>query len=84
MINTELMLLIGIQGSIDTVSTKIDRIVDIQHDQNQQAILDWLHPNEYSPQQNDFIASRQEGSGEWILNSDQFRQWIKQETTILF
>lgn len=84
MINTNLILLIGIQGSIDTVSTKIDRIVDIQHDQNQQAILDWLHPNDYSSQQNDFIASRQEGSGEWILNSDQFQQWIKQETTILF
>jgi Cdc6-like AAA superfamily ATPase len=58
--------------------------VGIQHDQNQQAILDWLHPNDYSSRQNDFIASRQEGSGEWILNSDQFRRWINQETSILF
>ncbi|QGA13764.1 hypothetical protein EYB26_001415 [Talaromyces marneffei] len=77
-------IMASIQGSIHTVSTKIDRIVDIQHGQNQQAILDWLHPTDYSSQQNDFIASRQEGSGEWILNSAQFQQWIHQETATLF
>lgn len=58
--------------------------MDIQHNQNQQVILDWLHPNDYSSQQNEFIANRQEGSGKWILHSDQLRQWINQETAILF
>lgn len=58
--------------------------MDIQYDQKQEAILDWLHPNDYSSQQNDFIASRQEGSGEWILNSDQFQRWINEKTQILF
>jgi len=36
-----------------------------------QAILDWLTPVDYAPQQSGFIARQQEGTGQWLLESDQ-------------
>ena len=49
-----------IQESIYGVSRNIDRALHGQHDREQQAILDWLTSHDYSSQQNDFIARRQE------------------------
>jgi hypothetical protein len=41
-----------------------DRLDEVIYDRKQQAILDWLTSVDYSTQQNDFIARRQEGTGE--------------------
>jgi hypothetical protein len=55
-------------------------------DQHQecQAIIDWLTPVNYALQQSDFIARRQEGSGEWLLKSGEFQQWLAQSSRTLF
>ena len=47
----------GIQESVDTVSKKVDSMVNNQHDRENMALLDWLHPRDYYSQQNDFIAT---------------------------
>jgi hypothetical protein len=49
-----------------------------------QAIIDWLTPVNYAFQQSDFIARRQEGTGEWVLKSDEFQQWLAQRNKTLF
>jgi Cdc6-like AAA superfamily ATPase len=54
-----------------------------RHEEHQ-AILDWLTPIDYAPQQSDFIARRQEGTGQWLLDSDQFREWLTQGKQTLF
>jgi Cdc6-like AAA superfamily ATPase len=54
-----------------------------RHEEHQ-AILDWLTPIDYAPQQSDFIARRQEGTGQWLLNSGQFREWLTQGKQTLF
>jgi hypothetical protein len=43
----------------------------------QQAILHWLTPIDYAPQQNDFIGQRQAGTGQWLLESGKFQEWLK-------
>ena len=53
-------------------------------DREQQAILDWLTSVDYSPQQNDFIGRRQEGTGEWLVESDEFQHWENNKKCILF
>ena len=35
-------------------------------------------------QQNDFIARRQEGTGEWLIETDEFQQWENNKRRILF
>ena len=53
-------------------------------DQECQAIIDWLTPVNYALQQSDFIARRQEGTGEWLLKSNEFQQWLAQRNQTLF
>jgi Cdc6-like AAA superfamily ATPase len=49
-----------------------------------QVILDWLTPIDYASQQSDFIARRQEGTGRWLLESDQFQEWLTKNKQTLF
>jgi NACHT domain-containing protein len=70
-----------IQEHLDGVSKNIDRVL---HDREQQAILDWITSVDYFSQQNDFIARRQEGTGEWLVRSDEFQQWENNKNGILF
>jgi hypothetical protein len=47
-------------------------------------LLTWLTPVDYATQQSDFISRRQEGTGQWLLDSDQFRTWVDQNNQTLF
>ena len=47
-----------------------------------QYILDWLTPIDYAPQQNDLISKREQGTGEWFLNSKEFQKWLKKGQTL--
>ena len=53
-------------------------------DHEQKAILDWLTPINYFPQQNDFIKQRQAGTGQWLLDSAEFKTWIGTKKQTLF
>ncbi|KAF2468410.1 uncharacterized protein BDR25DRAFT_265562, partial [Lindgomyces ingoldianus] len=47
-------------------------------------IVDWLTSTDYATQQSDFIARRQQGTGLWLLNSAEFRLWVKHAKKTLF
>ncbi|EDN02634.1 conserved hypothetical protein [Histoplasma mississippiense (nom. inval.)] len=49
-----------------------------------QTITEWLTPMNYAPQQNDLISQRQECTGEWLLQSDKFQQWVREPKQALF
>ena len=66
------------------IQDSIGKVLHRQYDREQQAILDWLTSVDYSTQQNDFIARRQEGTGEWLVESDEFQQWENNKRGILF
>ncbi|KAI9694151.1 MAG: hypothetical protein M1822_003422 [Bathelium mastoideum] len=53
-------------------------------DQETQAILDWLTPVDYLPQQNAFMKQRQAGTGQWLLDSVEFKSWIETSKRTLF
>ena len=56
----------------------------MQHDQEHEAILKWLTPIEYAPQQNDYIRRRQLGTGQWLLDSPEFQTWLVTRKQTLF
>jgi hypothetical protein len=60
------------------------KILRFQKDQEEQAILDWLSPTDYTSQQNDFIKLRQAGTGNWLLDSTEFKSWVKTKKQTLF
>lgn len=53
----------------------MDRIEDIE-------ILEWLTPVDYGPQQSDNFSQRQEGTGEWLLRSKEFQDWVDTGKTL--
>ncbi len=40
-------------------------------------ILEWISSTNFPAQQSDFIARRQEGTGEWFLTSTEFTKWFQ-------
>lgn len=49
-----------------------------------QAIMNWLTPIDYAPQQNDLISRRQEGTGQWLLDSEEFKKWLDESGQTMF
>jgi Cdc6-like AAA superfamily ATPase len=76
--------LLGIESRIKGVSNTVNELRSHQQDQEYQAIIDWLTPVNYAPQQNDCITQWQEGTGEWLLKSNEFQQWLTQSNQTLF
>jgi predicted ATPase len=62
----------------------VDRLHVRQDDQERRSILDWLTPIDYALQQSDFINRRQEGTGQWLLSSNEFQKWLKTSKQTLF
>jgi hypothetical protein len=60
------------------------KLVQHQDDQERRTLLDWLTPTDYGTQQNDYIGRRQEGTGQWLLNSDEFQAWLNKNQQTLF
>jgi hypothetical protein len=60
------------------------KLVQHQEDQGRRAVLDWLTSVDYAPQQNDFIARRQEGTGQWLLDSIMYQSWRETNKQTLF
>ena len=52
--------------------------------EERQSILDWLTTTDYASQQNDFINRRQAGTGQWLLDSVEFQEWLKTKQQTLF
>jgi hypothetical protein len=47
-------------------------------------ILNWLTPIDYGAQQSDFIDRRQEGTGQWLLDSAKIQTWLNTDNQTLF
>lgn len=64
----------------------VDRLNIHQEDQKRQDILNWLSPVDdlHSQQQFDFLRRRQDGTGLWFLQSNEFQDWLHGEKKTLF
>ena len=63
-----------VQMTAQDVKATVETLGKRGDDQECQVIVDWLTPMNYALQQSDFIARRQEGTGEWLLISNEFQQ----------
>lgn len=66
----------------------VDRLNEHQDNQElhkeHKVILDWLTSIDFALQQNDFIVRRQPGTGQWLLDSMEYQEWIKTAKHTLF
>jgi Cdc6-like AAA superfamily ATPase len=59
-------------------------LADVRSAAERKEILDWLTPINYSPQQSNYLKTRQLGTGQWLLNSLAFQKWLKTGEQTLF
>jgi hypothetical protein len=73
-----------VRKTTQDINSTVKELRQREDNQEGQAIIDWLTPVNYALQQSDLIAQRQEGTGEWLLQSTQFQQWLAQSNQTLF
>ncbi|KAI9774751.1 MAG: hypothetical protein M1839_001618, partial [Geoglossum umbratile] len=66
------------------VQEGVGKRLHMRHDQEYETILEWLTPIDYAPQQNEYIRRRQPGTGQWLLDSTEFRTWLDNSKQTLF
>ena len=81
-INTNIGFLTAFNGRL--TRDKVFKLVQHQEDKERQKVLDWITPIDYATQQSDFISRRQEGTGQWLLDSDEFQAWVETDKQTLF
>ncbi|KAF2193581.1 hypothetical protein K469DRAFT_691133 [Zopfia rhizophila CBS 207.26] len=47
-------------------------------------IAEWISPTVFPAQQSDLIARREEGTGQWFLDSPEFADWLREPRSTLF
>lgn len=62
----------------------VDRLCQHQEHEEIQAILEWLTPTDYTAQQNDILRQREDGTGQWLLERDEFESWATTKQQTLF
>ncbi|KAF4943729.1 hypothetical protein FGADI_13200 [Fusarium gaditjirri] len=67
--------LIHSDKNIMEVKRKMDRKEGVD-------ILEWLTPVNYGPQQSDYFSQREKGTGEWLLSSKEFQEWVENGQTL--
>ena len=62
----------------------MNRLNKHQDDQDRRDIIDWLSSTNFPAQQSDFVKRRQEGTGQWLLDSDEYKKWLVEPGQTLF
>lgn len=63
--------------AVKRIESKITSKEDIE-------ILEWLTPVNYGLQQSDYFQRRHPGTGQWLLNSSEFQEWLHTSQQTLF
>ena len=58
----------------------VDCLVRHQDQEKIRKILEWISPINAITKQVDIFSNRQEGTGQWFLQTDSFRQWVHPTT----
>ncbi len=52
-----------------------DREEEARASREREKVLNWLAPEDYAPEFHDLLRRRQPGTGQWLLDSDEFKTW---------
>ena len=63
--------------NVEILKSKLDKEEDLK-------ILKWLTPIDYATQQSDYFGRRQPGTGQWLLDSPEYQEWLETPGKTLF
>ncbi len=68
--------MVEILDGVAELSLNQRRDAALRLDDESQAIISWLSPLNFASKQIDVSSRRQEGTGEWLLEADEFNSWL--------
>ena len=74
------------QSMNDEVTSLVGRVQGLQRqneDQERRKILDSISAISYTTKQSTILDQRQEGTGQWLLDSKEFQEWMRNSEGIL-
>jgi Cdc6-like AAA superfamily ATPase len=74
----------AIRNGFPHVEATIVAVRSQQISEQHRQVMSWLSLADFSAQQHDIIRRREEGTGQWFLESTQFREWRDNTGTTLF
>jgi hypothetical protein len=74
----------SIRTTIPTIQHDL-HTVRASHDHAQhKELMSWISPTDFSAQHSDIFQRRQEGTGQWFLDTAEFANWLDQDKSTLF
>ena len=73
-----------LQTNVVTIRNAQSQQLDAQKLQRHHTIMQWLSSTDFPAQQHDIISRRQEGTGQWLLDSPEFKSWLQGPNGTLF
>ncbi|KAK2006265.1 Pkinase-domain-containing protein [Colletotrichum eremochloae] len=69
---------------IGQISKHVQDLNNSRRDQESEKVLSWLSPMSFHTKQTDVLQSVQQGTGKWLLESDNFRAWVRGDIELLW
>lgn len=73
-----------LRNTLPTLQASLVAIGGIQSRQQHHAIMEWLSLTDFPARQHDIITRREEGTGQWFLDSQEFKRWLQGSDKTLF
>ena len=66
-------------NKVNDMAGDIKRLSLSRSQQEREKVLQWISPLDFAPQQSDLSSRRQEGTGSWLLESQEFQEWMSEK-----
>src|SRR5947207_3898983 len=76
--------IVSVQNALLPLQVSTSAIRDAQSLQRHYTIMEWLSPIDFPAQQHDIITQRQEGTGQWFIDTPEFKRWLHGYDKTLF
>ena len=73
-----------VRSTIPRLQLTVDALNTTKDLERHEMIMQWLSPTDFPALQNDIISQKQEGTGQWFLNSPEFGEWLQGHSKTLF
>ncbi|KAF5543309.1 ankyrin repeat domain-containing protein [Fusarium mexicanum] len=74
----------GLQTARNTILNSLNNVRNVQMTDQRRRILNWITPMNFTSDQEDHVDRIQPGTGQWLLESDQFKVWVGGEYQTLY
>ncbi|KAK1254223.1 hypothetical protein MKX08_008218 [Trichoderma sp. CBMAI-0020] len=77
-------VLTQVSDTVANIETNVKDIRSRMSSEEDLKILNWLADSNYSSQHNDYLSRRQQGTGQWLLDSKEYQDWLSMDKQTLF